>query len=142
MIRCQSSDSTATAATLELTPLIDIIFIVVVFLLLTANSRLLVLPVDIPQADSAWTEQASDKPSLTITLQQQPPHWAIDNKPYQQWSDFKLALQQEVNDHKDQQPGIHIAPDKDAPVELLVKLMALLNENQMRDVQILIDPAH
>ena len=55
-------------AGLELTPLIDIIFIVVVFLLLTANHRLLSLPVDIPDTDQTVSELEAGPQRLLITL--------------------------------------------------------------------------
>ncbi|MGL4712682.1 MAG: biopolymer transporter ExbD, partial [Shewanella sp.] len=55
-------------ASLDLTALIDIIFIVLVFLLLTANSQLLSLPVDVPQSPSSAITTIDTKQTIAINI--------------------------------------------------------------------------
>ncbi|RCU45615.1 biopolymer transporter ExbD [Corallincola luteus] len=134
MIKTASHSELSTS--LELTPLIDIVFIVVVFLLLTANSRLLSLPVDIPASDSEVTAQpAADKP-LTLVLQQSSPAFAIDEQHFEQWPAFKTAL---IASIRDNDKAVVIAADKNSPVEPLLKLLALLNAHQVENTQILME---
>ena len=90
MIKSQTKNELCTS--LELTPLIDIIFIVVVFLLLTANSRLLSLPVDIPASDDAVASENSDQNSLTISIFRSAPVWAIEQQRFENWDEFKQVL--------------------------------------------------
>ena len=133
MIRSPITDSTNMPV--ELTPLIDIVFIVTVFLLLTANSRLLFLPVDIPQSESQLQQQSSVQTS-TITLQRSTPKWAINKQTYPTWSEFKPALLEHIRNNND---SIMIAPARDVDAESLVQLLALLNEQQVTNTQILME---
>ncbi|GGA69601.1 biopolymer transporter protein ExbD [Neiella marina] len=133
MIRSQQQAPITTQ--LELTPLIDIVFIVVVFLLLTANARLLSLPVDIPTTDQA--EQASQIPqSLTLTLQSHAPMFAINQQTYETWPQFEQALTPML---EDKEQAVTIAADRQADVEPLLKLLALLNQQQITNTQILME---
>ena len=123
-------------AGLELTPLIDIIFIVVVFLLLTANHPLLSLPVDIPDTDQAVSELEAGPQRLLITLYQDSPQWGIGEQRYNHWQEFQSRLLPQLDD---QNRPVTVAPDSRASVESLVKLLALLNDRQMTDTQILME---
>ena len=123
-------------AGLELTPLIDIIFIVVVFLLLTANHRLLSLPVDIPDTDQTVSELEAGPQRLLITLYQDSPQWGIGEQRYNHWQEFQSRLSPQLDD---QNRPVTVAPDSRASVESLVKLLALLNDRQMTDTQILME---
>lgn len=131
----------------ELTPLIDIIFIVVVFLLLTANARILTMPVDIPDTESKAAQAAPNKQTLSIAIHAEAPIWQVDygdNKPtpenqetYSDWPEFKNAL---LSANKTNDLTILIAPDAEADAEMLVKLLALLNEEGLNDAHILMEP--
>ena len=134
MIKRQGKTELST--TLELTPLIDIIFIVGVFLLLTANSRLLSLPVDIPTSDDAVTSEPSDQQTLTLSIFKTTPVWAIEQERFEHWPDFKQALLEKLH-NKEQ--ALAIAAEHDADVEPLLKLLALLNKEQIPNTHILME---
>lgn len=122
--------------TLELTPLIDIIFIVVVFLLLTANTQLLSLPVDIPTSDSSAQTANIFKQNTVITLQATTPIWGINEQQFDHWREFKTVLQKKIAANPDNQQ-INIAAAQDSAVQPLIKLLAFLNEQQVANTQIL-----
>ncbi|MCX9563804.1 biopolymer transporter ExbD, partial [Vibrio cholerae] len=103
----------------DLTPLLDIIFIVMVFLLLTASVRLESLEVALPTTDSPVVNEV-DKESITINLLATEPYWAIDGKPYLDWHNFSLALLETVQSSK---RPIVIGADQGAEVQQLVKLL-------------------
>jgi len=136
MIRAQTK---APSASIELTPLIDIIFIVVVFLLLTANARLLSLPVDIPDSDSEITQHDNATQPLTISLLSESPGYAIGEQRFNEWPEFKAALLTAIAGQP--APAVSIAAAHDAAVEPLLKLLALLNEQQITNTQILMEDA-
>ncbi|MBD1391323.1 biopolymer transporter ExbD [Neiella sp. HB171785] len=133
MIKTQQQAPMSTQ--LELTPLIDIVFIVVVFLLLTANARLLSLPVDIPTTDQAAPASANHH-SLTLAIQPNSPMFAINQQGYESWAAFEQALSPLLA-NADQQ--VTIAADRNADVEPLLKLLALLNQQQITNTQILME---
>ncbi|MEZ8100689.1 ExbD/TolR family protein [Vibrio bivalvicida] len=117
----------------DLTPLLDIIFIVMVFLMLTAAVKLDSLEVDLPSTDSQVVSEVDTK-SLTVNILEAEPHWAIDGKEYIDWENFTLALLEEYKSNK--QP-IVIGADKAAEVQHLVKLLAFLQENGIQATQLL-----
>ncbi|HGH6024736.1 TPA: ExbD/TolR family protein [Vibrio mimicus] len=122
----------------DLTPLLDIIFIVMVFLLLTASVRLESLEVALPTTDSPVVNEV-DKESITINLLATEPYWAIDGKPYLDWHNFSLALLETVQSSK---RPIVIGADQGAEVQQLVKLLVFLQEHGIQATQLLTEPPH
>mgnify|MGYP002152057817 CR=1 FL=1 len=125
----------------ELTPLIDIVFIVIVFLLLTANVQILSLPVDIPDTDSQLSIAQPEEQSLTVAIRSTPPYWELSinefgNNQYQDWLEFKDSLIQQLNKPN---ATLLITPDAEASAESLLQLLALLNENAFSNVRILME---
>lgn len=120
----------------DLTPLLDIIFIVMVFLLLTATVKLQSLEVSLPTAD---TESVSDidSKSFTINILEQPPYWGLDGHSYSTWHSFTRALLQKVKKNPEFQ--VVIASDKTAEIQHMVKLLAFLQDNNIKATQILMD---
>jgi len=132
----KSQQKTELSTSLELTPLIDIIFIVVVFLLLTANTRLLSLPVDVPSSEDTVESNQADNDALTLSVFRDSPVWAIEQERFDNWSDFKIALLDKLDDKS---IPLHIAAEHDAEVESLLKLLALLNKHEVPNTQILME---
>ncbi|WP_070972083.1 ExbD/TolR family protein [Vibrio sonorensis] len=126
-------DSNRLGLTPDLTPLLDIIFIVMVFLMLTAAVKLESLEVDLPAAESESVSEV-DKKSITINILEEKPHWAIDGRQYIDWENFKIAL---IEQHKSEKHPIVIGADKTADIQYLVKLMAFLQENGIQATQLL-----
>ena len=126
----------------ELTPLIDIVFIVVVFLLLTANIPILSLPVDIPDTDSQLANPTVNKHTLNVAVKASSPHWLLDVQgsgtyEYEDWKDFKGSLITQLNKTES---SLLISAESQASAEKLLQLLALLNELAFSDVQILMEP--
>jgi biopolymer transport protein ExbD len=138
MIRA-STTANEEIPTLELTPLIDIVFIVIVFLLITANAPLLKLPVDIPQATENPSADVVSNETLVVTVASDESRWALDDTQFERWDDLKTALLTRIQSKQSplSSHSISIATDNSATAESLVKVMSLLNEHQLKDVQIL-----
>jgi len=120
----------------DLTPLLDIIFIVMVFLLLTASIKLQTLEVDLPTSDNAVTSEVDNK-SVTINILAQAPYWALQGEQFDNWDSFTVALVTLVTDKSDAE--IVIASDKTAQIQHMVKLLAFLQENKISATQLLIE---
>ncbi|WP_332403333.1 biopolymer transporter ExbD [Vibrio metschnikovii] len=119
----------------DLTPLLDIIFIVMVFLLLTAAVKFTSLDVSLPSTDSSVVSEINTQ-SITVNILAQQPYWAIDGTIYVAWQDFTEAL---LKRSKTSEQPIVIAADKTAQVQNLVKLLAFLQENGIAATQLLTD---
>ncbi|MFT5578530.1 MAG: biopolymer transport protein ExbD [Paraglaciecola psychrophila] len=128
------SGSTSSLGTVEITPLIDIVFIIVVFLIITANTPLLTLAINVPDADQEATLSNGSVQSLVVTITPQQPYWHIGTQDYQQWLDFKRALLLEI---KASEKALTIAADKAAPIEPLLQLLSLLNQQQLGNTKII-----
>ena len=135
MIKTPNSSRTQSL-TPDLTPLLDIIFIVMVFLLLTASVKLESLEVDLPSSDVKNVSEVH-KDSISVNILDHEPYWAINGKEYIDWENFKITLLEETGS-TDKKPII-IGADKAANVENLVKLLSFLQENGIPATQLLTD---
>lgn len=135
MIRSQRSNE-AELLQVDLTPLLDIIFIVMVFLMLSANIKLQSLQVDLPTTDTSAT-QVVDKKAVTINLLDSLPHWAIDGQKQKDWPAFQQKLMHIVAEKPDTQ--WIIAADKTTDVQYMVKLLGFLQQHNIQATQLLIE---
>lgn len=125
-----------------MTALIDIVFIVIVFLLLCINTALVELSVDLPQSEkSAPAEATEDKQTLMIQLNQHPPYFSLPNELGVSYSELGFDELKDLllskNTASDQR--IEIASHKRAPVEPLLQLLEFLNAHQLNNTHILME---
>ncbi|MHA2760539.1 ExbD/TolR family protein [Vibrio harveyi] len=126
-------DNNSHGLTPDLTPLLDIIFIVMVFLMLTAAVKLDSLDVNLPSTDSQAVAEV-DKQSITVNILKKEPHWAINGKAYIDWENFTMAL---LEESKSTDKPIVIGAEKTADIQSLVKLLGFLQENGIQATQLL-----
>ncbi|HCG6401784.1 TPA: biopolymer transporter ExbD [Vibrio parahaemolyticus] len=117
----------------DLTPLLDIIFIVMVFLMLTAAVKLDSLDVALPSTDSQAVAEV-DKQSITVNILKDEPYWAINGQTYIDWENFTLAL---LEESKSTDKPIVIGAEKTANIQSLVQLLGFLQENGIQATQLL-----
>ncbi|MBD1576625.1 biopolymer transporter ExbD [Vibrio sp. S11_S32] len=135
MIRSQPTKNTQALAP-DLTPLLDIIFIVMVFLLLTASVKLSSLEVQLPDSEASAT-QAVDSQSITLNILTTEPFWAIDGQAMADWPQFQASLIEHVKQAPER--PIVIAADKSAEIQHIVKLFAFLHQHNIAATQILME---
>ena len=126
-------DNNSHGLTPDLTPLLDIIFIVMVFLMLTTAVKLDSLDVNLPSTDSQAVAEV-DKQSITVNILKEEPHWAINGKAYIDWENFTMAL---LEESKSTDKPIVIGAEKTADIQSLVKLLGFLQENGIQATQLL-----
>ncbi len=124
---------TSTSVLPDLTPLLDIIFIVLVFLLLTAAVKLQTLDVTLPTSDSSALTHV-EQPALTVSILHSEPHWAINGTRYLSWDEFRREL---LSASKRQDKPLVIGADQQAHIQHLVQLLTLLQENGIAATQLL-----
>ncbi|WP_273993366.1 ExbD/TolR family protein [Vibrio parahaemolyticus] len=126
-------DNNRNGLTPNLTPLLDIIFIVMVFLMLTAAVKLDSLDVALPSTDSQAVAEV-DKQSITVNILKDEPYWAINGQTYIDWENFTLAL---LEESKSTDKPIVIGAEKTANIQSLVQLLGFLQENGIQATQLL-----
>ncbi|PJE79233.1 hypothetical protein CI610_01804 [invertebrate metagenome] len=138
MIRINGSEKSGTSLPLpDLTPLLDVVFIVMVFLLFTANAQTLSLPVELPQATQADATVTREPKTLTVSIFSEGKSWALGERRFRNWELFSDKLLEKVK----KKPGVTvlIAGDKEAPLGKLVKLMMFLGQHDIQAAHVLMD---
>lgn len=132
-----SSPQETRFLTPDLTPLLDLIFIVLVFLLLTANIQIKSMEVSIPQTQDHEVLSGLGEEAITVNIHAEESLWAIDGTPYSDWNLFTEVLVTRIN----RQPNISlvIAADKSASVQSMLRLLAFLQKNQINATNIIMD---
>ncbi|WED27669.1 biopolymer transporter ExbD [Vibrio sp. DW001] len=132
-----SGDQQQNALTPDLTPLLDLIFIVLVFLLLTTNIQIKTMEVNLPQTLDHEILESPDKEVITINIHAEDSLWAIEGKQYSDWARFTQDLMSTIKKHPNK--TLVIAADKSASVEAMLKLLAFLQKNQINATNIIMD---
>jgi len=122
----------------DLTALLDVIFILLVFLLLTANVAPKALTVNLPEKGREQARDVNQKSPITITLFAGEERWALDGKEYVNWLVFELSLSDRVRALDD--PQIILAGDKDVSLERLLQLFSWLQGHGLSAAQVLMQP--
>ncbi|WP_020593181.1 biopolymer transporter ExbD [Kiloniella laminariae] len=125
----------------DLTPMLDVLFILLVFLILTANSVNFSLEIALPKPQESVVQQASQQ-AITITLHapSRPENavWEVAGTPYHNWGDARASLQTLLRSAPEQQ--VVIAGDKAAPIENLVQVLSYLEKQGRSAAEILLEP--
>ena len=124
----------------DLTPLLDVIFIVLVFFLLTAQTPLLELPLQLPQSREALpTANAGSGERMQIQLSAEGA-WRFNGV---QQADFnRLRTELTAAFVADNTVGLDLALDRQAPLSAFLDLMALLQQQGIQDSRILLEANH
>jgi biopolymer transport protein ExbD len=132
-----SGDQQQNPLTPDLTPLLDLIFIVLVFLLLTTNIQIKTMEVNLPQTLDHEILESPDKEVITINIHAKDSLWAIEGNRYSDWARFTHDLMSAIKKHPNK--TLVIAADKSASVEAMLKLLAFLQKNQINATNIIMD---
>ncbi|MEI5637846.1 MULTISPECIES: biopolymer transporter ExbD [unclassified Pseudoalteromonas] len=120
--------------TADLTALLDVLFIVLVFLLLSVAVKLNVLEVSLPSAGESGEVVLEQPPKvISLTYSQGEVSYALDEQPFS----AEHTLIQAVA-HLDQTQPIYLAVDKRVPSEDLVGLFAELSKLEIAIANIVV----
>lgn len=119
----------------DLTPLLDVMFMLIVFFLLTANSVPYALDVALPEDNEAVSHAVEDPDMLSITLLPAEQGWKINDSPYETEKEFKLALKEKASDNK----KVIIMGDKDVSMQKLLTVMAFLRKHNIEAADIVME---
>jgi biopolymer transport protein ExbD len=140
VIRLPAASGTQGNLLPDLTPLLDVIFIVLVFFLLTAQTPLLELPLQLPQSREALptaSAGASERVQLQLSHRGE---WRFNGQVQADFSELRTALLQSFA--ADSKPGLDLALDRQAPLSAFLDLMALLQQQGIQDSRILLEANH
>lgn len=141
MIKVQSSASSPSVFP-DMTALLDVIFILLVFLLLTANAVPKVLPVSLPTKGSAQAEPLNLSDHVSINIFSEDSRWGLNGDKYTDWTSFEDAIGENLNtlNENNIEPQIIIAGDKQAPLEKVLQLLSWLQGKGLGATQMMMNP--
>ncbi len=122
----------------DMTALLDVIFILLVFMMLTANVAPRLLEVDLPVAAVPASQVEAN--AITLGLSEQG-EYSIDRTPYADWTTFQAALVQSIASKRDQyqsEPQLLVAADKHVALEPFVKLASWLSEQGLAVAEVVV----
>lgn len=122
----------------DMTALIDIIFIMLVFFMLTANVRLQALPVDVPPHGGDSTQTLVDTDTHNINVMAEAPYWALNGERFTDFEAFEQQLLARLQTNP--KASLVVAADKEADVQHLMRLLATLQAQSISQTQILMEP--
>lgn len=127
----------------DLTPLLDIIFIVMVFLLLTANISVKTLTLDVPSTEHSEVLETKNEQVIAISLlaegnfSAEGSTWAIEENHYPNFNAFSDALLSLHHQFPDR--PVVIASDKQVAVERMLQLLAFMQQNNINATNIIME---
>jgi len=119
----------------DLTPLLDVMFMLIVFFLLTANAVPYALDVNLPEDNDSVAQAVEDPNMLSVTLLPDALGWKINDTSYTEENKFKDALKEKSQDNK----KIIIMGDKDVSMGKLLQLMAFLRKHNIETADIVME---
>ncbi len=139
MIRSTSSQSDSfhfAHSAPDLTPVLDVIFMLLVFFMLTANPVEHIFTIDLPKLESEQVERLHQQKDITLTLFSDLEHWEINGHALTDWKSVKqqiLALQAQPED-------VHflIAVDRRVAIENLLQVLNFFKNQNISVANILI----
>jgi biopolymer transport protein ExbD len=117
----------------DLTPLLDVMFMLIVFFILTANAVPYALDVNLPEDAEEVSQAVEDPDMLSVTLMPDEGGWKINDTLYKAEEAFKAALKEQTKNN-DQ---VIIIGDKDVSMQKLLTVMAFLRKHNIKAADII-----
>jgi biopolymer transport protein ExbD len=108
----------------DMTALLDVIFILLIFMMLTANVAPQLLELDLPKASAPAKNVEAD--AITLGLSEQG-LFSINQQTFDSWEEFEVSLSVQLNE-QEKKPQLLVTADKDVPLQPFVKLANWLSE--------------
>ncbi|WP_413113601.1 ExbD/TolR family protein [Thaumasiovibrio sp. DFM-14] len=124
----------------DLTPLLDIIFIVMVFLLLTASINIQTLEIDIPTTNEERVLSDVESDVIAINIHPNAPHWAINGDQFEQWDTFTNTLLAKIE--AEPETPVILGADGTAHVQLMMQMLTFMQKNNLSQTQIIMEEAN
>ncbi|MDD2158966.1 biopolymer transporter ExbD [Pseudomonas sp. MIL19] len=140
MIRLPAASSSQSNLLPDLTPLLDVIFIVLVFFLLTSQTPLLELPLQLPQSREALPAASGGSGERMQIQLSAEGTWRFNGAQQADFSALRTELTAAFT--ADNAAGLDLALDRQAPLSAFLDLMALLQQQGIQDSRILLEANH
>ena len=123
----------------DLTPMLDVMFILIVFFMLTANSVFKTLDITLPEKGAEAASPIQDTHQIVLEIRSHGGGYALDERRFNNVAKLKEAILSTVAARPDD--TFVIASDKDVKVESLLEVLTFLSSNDIEAANILMREA-
>lgn len=134
MIRNIRSNLTTGIEGPDLTPLIDVVFTLIVFLILTMGTSQVMTEIQLSKSEKPLVESESESRSILIEVSRRNTSWKFENKVFNDFEAFADAFLKQYGRQPDRR--VVLALEHDLPVEKLIDLMDFLALNEFTNIRI------
>lgn len=120
----------------DLTALLDVMFILLVFLLLTAHSVPRLLNVALPEVVEKQAASQTIQQQVTLTIFADAGRWGLGDSEFATWQLFAEAALQKIRQSPDVE--VVLAGDQQAPLQKVVKLFSWLQQQGVDTTHLLL----
>ena len=118
----------------DLTPLIDVLFMLIVFMVLTANSTQLAIDAALPTTEEEGTSSVDETNVLSIAVGSKDAAFTVDGAKFALWADARKALKDALAADSGRQ--VVLIADPEAQVQGMVDVMAFLQAEGVGNARI------
>jgi biopolymer transport protein ExbD len=119
----------------DLTPLLDVLFILIFFLILTTNTLPYKIDLELPQDKEDVAEVSNQPNNLIIKILAENKGWFIAEQKFLDFSNFKNTL---LNNYQKNQQQVIIMSEPQVAVEQFIDLLLFLQKNNIQTADILV----
>ncbi len=121
----------------DLTPLIDVLFMLLIFMVLTANSAQVSLKGAVPSTQEAGLHSAGTDQKIRLQIQQGAVPYIIEDREAPDWTVARAMLEELVEQQG--RTGFSLLVDPNVPVQRLVDVMAYSQTKGITDADIVLE---
>ena len=121
----------------DLTPLIDVMFMLMVFLILTINQAEKIFTIAAPSDQENISILSEDYNKIKITIFANNNDWGLNTEKFNNFTKFIEKLQKTTINNANHQLIIYC--DKNANVEKLLRLMTYLKKNKLENINLIME---
>lgn len=119
----------------DLTPMLDILFILLVFFMLAVGQVFQTMDLTLPKSTAQEIQQAQMNNMIVLSLGDDESSYAINDQKFTDFGTFKTEILNTVQDKPDNK--IIVAGDRSVSLERLLSVLTYLNDNGIQTANIL-----
>lgn len=113
----------------DLTPLLDVMFMLIIFLVLTTNSVPHVFDIILPEDNQEVSKSEEDPQAIVVSLSSEKDIWQLGEKTYQHFDDFSQALL--ILHRTSPNHNVMVYGDKSVPMGELLNLLTFMRAHDI-----------
>ena len=121
----------------DLTPLLDVLFILLVFFVLTANTAQVALDLTLPNKGSESAKALKDENKVVVAIFEADGKWAVDGTEHTDWDAAKSAMEQARADKP--KARFVIAGDRKVSLERFLQTLSHLRALGLKQTDIIME---